>query len=280
MGSPPTERDRDSDESAHDVRLSRGFAMMDRLVTRDQYQRFLAETRGEAAARGYLDAVVERSPAGLATCGGFQLVRRGPFLPLAYDRCGLPESEHATTTRDFEVGTKRKPGRRPMAVSSGTYRLSVCRPRPSGNTHAGRAQLRPTVSAATSTWRRVLAGSREIHAAKSTTGRCCGPIRAACETCTATTRNGAMTGWPSILGPGGLTPPGRPTDNAASCGGGSYLSRPALARSASRSGLPPTFASPSAGLRVVRTLSSQPLNYKLQRFLRRRPICNLHFAMP
>lgn len=57
-------------------------------------------------------------------------------------------------------------------------------------------------------------------------------------------------------GPEHVDPIGPPSGQCRVVRGGSYLSRPALARSASRGGLPPDFASPSAGFRFVRTLST------------------------
>jgi len=256
MGSPPTELDRNNDESAHEVRLTRGFAMMDRLVTRDQYQRFLAETRGEAAACGYIEAVAERSPAGWQPAVAFNWFDAVRFCRWLTTAAGLPESEQCyddPATLELGPGESSADGQWPFHPERAGYRLPTeaeweyaCR---AGTVTAysfgSDVDLAPRFgwfqgdSRGEEHYRRVLRpnprGLRNMHGNNS-------------EWC---------HDWLAFdPGAGRVDPTGPANGQCRVVRGGSYLSRPALARSASRSGLPPTFASPSAGLRVVRTMNS------------------------
>jgi formylglycine-generating enzyme required for sulfatase activity len=254
MGSPPTELDRNNDESAHVVRLTRGFAMIDRMVTRDRYERFLAETCGDAAARNYIEAVAERSPTGWQPAVAFNWFDAVRFCRWLTSVAGMSESEQCyDDPANLGLGPGENPsdGQWPFHPERTGYRLPTeaeweyaCRagtitaysfgsdldlaPRfgwfqgnSRGDEHLQHV-LRPNPR-----------GLRNMHGNNS-------------DWC---------HDWLAFdPGAGRVDPIGPASGQCRVVRGGSYLSRPALARSASRGGLPPAFASPSAGLRLVRTL--------------------------
>lgn len=257
MGSPPGERDRQNHEARHRVRLTRPFAMCDRLVARGLFTRFLTETRGDAAARAYLESVAELSPSDMhpavavnwydsvllcrwltAALGmsesdqcyadpatltldahGYPINRQWPFHP---ERKGyrLPtEAEWEYACRAGTVTTFSFGSDPSLACGYGWFQGNS-----SGNLHQS-ALLKPT--------------GRGLVSMHGNSGEWCHD-------------------WLGFIPGGqGVDPIGADDGPCRSVRSGSYLSSVAMSRSACRSGLPPEFAAPFSGMRLVRTLADE-----------------------
>ena len=254
MGSPASERDRQNQEARHRVRLTRPFAMCDRLVSRGLFTRFLAETRGEAAARAYLESVDETSPSDMHPAVGvnwYDAVLLARWLTAV---SGLSESDQcyadpATLTLDAHGYPVDRQW--PFFPERQGYRL----PTEAEWEYACRAG---TITAFSFGSDQTLAGgygwfqgnsSGNLHQSSPLrpTGR--GLV----------SMHGNSSEWCHdwlgfIPGGQGVDPTGAAEGPCRAVRSGSYLSGVALSRSACRSGLPPEFAAPYGGMRLVRTL--------------------------
>ncbi|HEX5446952.1 MAG TPA: formylglycine-generating enzyme family protein, partial [Pirellulales bacterium] len=257
MGSPPSERDRQNQEARHRVRLSRPFAMCDRLVSRGLFTRFLRETRGEEAARTYLESVVELSPSDMhpaVAVNWYDAVLLARWLTAAL---GMSENDQcyadpATLTLDAHGYPVDRQW--PFHPERKGYRL----PTEAEWEYACRAG---TVTAFSFGSDQLLAGGYGWFQGNSSGNlHQSAPLRPTGRGLVSMHGNSAewCHDWLGFIPGGqGVDPTGAADGPCRTVRSGSYLSGVALSRSACRSGMPPEFAAPYGGMRLVRTLNDE-----------------------
>lgn len=255
MGSPPTEVDRQSQETQHRVRLSRPFAMSSRPVCRALYHQFLTETRGHEAAQAYLATVQEMAPTPKHPAVGVNWYDAVLFARWLTTKIGMSESDQCyadPATLVLDAHGHPHDRQWPFYPERKGFRL----PTEAEWEYACRAGTVTTFSfgsdqslAGDYGWLQDnSAGSLHQSLSLRPTGRGLVSMHGnAGEWC---------HDWLGFIPGGADTDPiGAPDGSCRAMRGGSYLSVASLSRSASRSGLPPDFAAPYSGIRLVRTMA-------------------------
>jgi formylglycine-generating enzyme required for sulfatase activity len=255
MGSPPTERDRQNQEAQHRVRVTRPFVMDDRLVSRALYTRFLADSRGSAAAQAYLATVDEMAPTELHPAVGLNWYDAVLFARWLTAETGMSESDQcyadpATLALDAHGHPVDRqwpfyPERKGFRLPTEAEWEYACR---SGTVTTFSFGSDQTLACDYGWFQGNSAGSLHQSSPLKPTGR--GLV----------SMHGNSAEWCHdwlgfIPGGTGVDPLGAADGPCRAVRSGSYLSGVALSRSACRSGLPPEFSAPYGGMRVVRTLA-------------------------
>ncbi|HEX7445992.1 MAG TPA: bifunctional serine/threonine-protein kinase/formylglycine-generating enzyme family protein [Pirellulales bacterium] len=255
MGSPPSERDRQNQEAQHLVRLTRPFAMCDRLVSRGLFTRFVAETRGDEAARAYLESVAELSPSDMhpaVAVNWYDAVLLARWLTAAsgMDECDQCYADPATLVPDAHGYPVDRQW--PFFPERKGYRL----PTEAEWEYACRAGTVTTFSFGSD---QALAGGYGWFQGNSLGNlHQSAPLKPTGRGLVSMHGNSAewCHDWLGFIPGGqGVDPTGAADGPCRTVRSGSYLSGVALSRSACRSGMPPEFAAPYGGVRLVRTLS-------------------------
>jgi formylglycine-generating enzyme required for sulfatase activity len=253
MGSPPTETDRQNQETQHRVRLTRSFAMSQRPVSRALYIRFLWEVRGAAAAQAYLASVQESAPTPTHPAVHLNWYDAVLFARWLTATMGMSERDQcyadpATLTLDREGHPLDRqwpfhPERRGFRLPTEAEWEYACR---AGTVTAFSFGSDQSLANDYGWTQNNSAGSTHPSLKLRPTGR--GLV----------SMHGNAGEWCHdwfgfIPGGTGVDPMGAAGGPCRAVRGGSYLAVAALARSASRAGLPPEFAAPDTGLRLVCT---------------------------
>lgn len=254
MGAPANERDRQPQESQHRVKLTRPFAMADRPISRAMYVHFLQATRGAAAVEQWSTEVHGMVPTERHPAVGLKWYDAVLFCRWLTAQCGMSESDQCyadpavlkldahgyPTDRQWPYYPERRGFRLPTeaeweyACRAGTI-----------TTFSFGSDL--TVADAYGWFQGNSAGNLHPTMPLKPTGRGLVSMHGnSAEWC---------HDWMGFI-PGGtsIDPIGVATANCRAIRSGTFLSGAALARSASRAGLPPEFAPPYAGLRLTQTL--------------------------
>jgi formylglycine-generating enzyme required for sulfatase activity len=255
MGSPTSETDRQNQEGQHRVRLTRPFAISRRLVSRALYSRFLIETRGAADAEDYLARVQELSPTPTHPAIGVNWYDAVIFARWLTAASGMSESDQCyADPATLKLDERGHPADRqwPFFPERRGFRLPTeaeweyaCR---AGTVTAFSFGSDQSLAGDYGWFQGNAAGSLRQSLSLKPTGR--GLVSV----------HGNVGEWcHDWLGfiPGGADtdPRGAADGPCRALRGGSYLSLASQSRSASRSGLPPDFAAPYSGIRLVRTLA-------------------------
>jgi formylglycine-generating enzyme required for sulfatase activity len=255
MGSPPAERDRQTHETQHRVKLTRPFAMADRIVSRALYFRFLREGRGAAAAEAYLASLEETTADDKHPATGLSWYDAVSFVRWLTAESGMGESDQCyADPATLELDAHGHPADRqwPFYPERRGFRLPTeaeweyaCR---AGTITAFSFGSDPSVAGDYGWFQGNSSGSLRSSACLRPTGR--GLV----------SMHGNSAEWcydwlGFIPGGTGIDPVGSADGPCRAIRSGSYLSGVSLSRCASRAGLPPEFAAPYAGVRVVCTLA-------------------------
>ncbi|HEX7380162.1 MAG TPA: bifunctional serine/threonine-protein kinase/formylglycine-generating enzyme family protein [Pirellulales bacterium] len=254
MGSPATERDRQVQESQHRVKLTRPFALADRPVCRALYVRFLQDTRGADAVEQWLAQVNLTAPTEKHPAVGLTWYDAVLFCRWLTAQCGMSESDQcyadpATLKLDAhgypaDRQWPFRPDRRGFRLPTEAEWEYACR---AGTVTAFSFGSDLTVANAYGWFQGNSDGNLHPTMPLKPTGRGLVSMHG----------NGAewCHDWLGFIpGGAGIDPVGVANANCRAVRSGSFLSGAALARSASRAGLPPEFAPPYAGLRLTQTL--------------------------
>ncbi|HWB12253.1 MAG TPA: bifunctional serine/threonine-protein kinase/formylglycine-generating enzyme family protein [Pirellulales bacterium] len=254
MGSPPTETDRQNQETQHRVRLTRPFAMSHRPVSRALYAQFLRDFRGPAAAEAYLALVKETTPMPTHPAVAVSWYDAVSFARWLTTETGMSEDDQcyadpATLALDgdghpIERQWPFHPERRGFRLPTEAEWEYACR---AGTVTAFSFGSDQSLAGDYGWTQNNSAGSSHQTLNLKPTGR--GLV----------SMHGNVGEWCHdwlgfIPGGKGVDPMGAAGGPCRAIRGGSYLCVAALARSASRAGLPPEFAAPDAGVRLVCTL--------------------------
>jgi formylglycine-generating enzyme required for sulfatase activity len=254
MGSPPTETDRQNQETQHRVRLTRGFAMGHRPVSRALYARFLSDVRGAAAAEAYLASVQEMAPTPTHPAVAINWYDAVLFMRWLTVEMGMGESDQcyadpATLTLDGNGHPVDRqwpfdPQRKGFRLPTEAEWEYACR---AGTVTAFSFGSDQSLAGDYGWMQSNSAGSSHPSLKLKPTGRGLVSMHGnAAEWC---------HDWLGFIPGGtGVDPIGAGGGPCRAIRGGSYLSVAALARSASRAGLPPEFAAPDTGIRLVCTV--------------------------
>jgi formylglycine-generating enzyme required for sulfatase activity len=254
MGSPPTETDRQNQETQHRVRLTHAFAMSHRPVSLALYTHFLRNVRGAAAAEAYLASVKEKTPMSTQPAVGINWYDAVSFARWLTAEMGMSESDQcyadpATLALDesghpIDRQWPFYPERRGFRLPTEAEWEYACR---AGTVTAFSFGSDQSLAGDYGFTQNNSAGSSHQTLNLKPTGR--GLV----------SMHGNVGEWCHdwlgfIPGGTGVDPIGAAGGPCRAIRGGSYLTVVALARSASRAGLPPEFAAPDSGIRLVCTL--------------------------
>jgi formylglycine-generating enzyme required for sulfatase activity/serine/threonine protein kinase len=243
MGSPLTESGRDWQEQPRRVRLTRGFWLCDRLVTRGEFAAFLHATQGEGPAQAYLQATA-----------GYAGEDRAPAVMVSWEHA-VAYCRWLTPWTACDVGQHHGPVTRStndvqLDATRGTYRL----PTEAEWEYACRGGTITPYSFGRDRTLLPRYGWFDANAAgQDRAGRALRPNPRG----VASMHGGALQwcqDWLGVPSQDSVVDPLGPSEGQYRVlRGGSYLSSASATRSAARTGLPPGFAGPVTGFRLAVT---------------------------